>query len=206
MANVPVKNKRLETIKGIVNSPSKQVEYILAGVTFLFSILLIIFVIYPTVSAVFSIQGEIKEKQAMSDSLDTKVTALAALDKEYNEKKDDFNDLSLLFPTSGNFSLFLSNIDAVVLNNNFVLNSVSFSEYDNELYNISTSVLKPWSVRLSVTGRSSYLINLLNALEDMPMYPVIESISYSDQTDDTGNTRYSIALRIYHIETTKFYD
>jgi hypothetical protein len=59
---------------------------------------------------------------------------------------------------------------------------------------------------MSVSGKKVYLITLLKDLEAMPMYPVIENVSYNSDVDEDGNTSYSLALRIYHIENAKFYE
>lgn len=199
-------SKRTDILKLVRDLPSKQVERVFVGLTYVFSVLLIVFAVIPTVQTVLNINDEIKEKERISKALDAKVTALSSLDDQYNERSDDFKDLSLLFPSNGNFSLFLSNIDAVVSRNNFVLDSIGFSEYERDTYNVKASILKPWSVRLSVSGKKVYFITLLKDLEAMPMYPVIESVSYGSELDDNGNTRYSVALRIYHVENPKFYD
>lgn len=200
-------SKRLETVNLIKNSPSKQMENIFVGLTYVVAILLLVFAVIPTVSTILQINKEIQEKERTQKALEEKLVALSSLDEEYNARLTEFQNLSLIFPSTGNFSLFLSNIDAVVARNNFVLNSISFSEYDKSTYDINTISLKPWSVRMTVSGKKVYLITLLRGLEDMPMYPVVESVSYGDDVDDDGNTRYSITLRIYHIpENPKFYD
>lgn len=200
-------SRRFELANIIKKAPSRQVDNVFIGLTYVIAVLLLVFAIIPTISAIFQVDKEIKEKEVTKQALENKLSALSALDIEYNDKASEFKDLSLLFPSTGNFSLFLSNIDAVIARNNFVLNSISFSEYDRDTYNISTLSLKPWSVRMAVSGKKVYLITLLRDLEAMPMYPVIESLSYSEDVDENGNTRYSLALRIYHIpDNPKFYN
>jgi hypothetical protein len=39
----------------------------------------------------------------------------------------------------------------------------------------------------------------------MPMYPVIDRLSYSEDENDDGSKNFSIMMRIYHIENNKFY-
>lgn len=199
-------SKRLELVKLIKEAPSKQVENVFVGLTYIFAVLLLIFAIIPTINTIFQINKEIQEKQTVYKALENKIIALSSLDGQYNENLDKFKDLTLLYPTSGNFSLFLSNIDAVISRNNFVLDAISFSEYDRDTFQIKTSVVKPWSVRIVVSGKKVYLVTLLRDLEAMPMFPVIESLAYGTDIDDEGNTKYSITLRIYHVENPKFYE
>ena len=199
-------SKRLEIANLIKKAPSKQIDSVFMGLTYLFAVLLIVFAIVPTVNTISGINKEIKEKERVNESLEEKISALASLDGQYLENADAFKDLSLLFPASGNFSLFLSNIDAVVTRNNFILESISFSKYERDTFTTKTTVLKPWSVRMSVSGKKVYLITLLRDLEAMPMFPVLETVSYGSEVDDDGNTRYSLSLRIYHVENAKFYE
>ncbi len=199
-------SKRLEVVQLIKNAPSKQIENVFTGMTYILGILLLVFAVIPTVKTISTVNSEIEEKERISLALENKIVALAALDDQYNENVESFRDLTLLFPASGNFSLFLSNIDAVVSRNNFILDSINFSEYDRDFFDLKTLVLKPWSVRMSVSGKKVYLVNFLKELESMPMYPVVESVSYGSEVDDAGNTKYSILLRIYHVDNDKFYE
>jgi hypothetical protein len=150
------------------------------------------------------INSEIKEKQRIYDALDKKIKAMVSLDEQYTEFNQELDSLQLIYPTSGNFSLFLSNIEAVVSRNGFALKGLSFTEYDSDLYDISTKVLSPWAVQVSVVGPSNNLDNLFDDLEAMPMYPVIDRLSYG-QNDEEGLKSYSLSMRIYHIENNKFY-
>jgi hypothetical protein len=99
----------------------------------------------------------------------------------------------------------MSNIEAVVSRNGFSLRGLSFSDYDADLYDLTSTVLSPWSVLISVSGPESNLDNLFDDLQAMPMYPVIDRLSYSEDENDDGSKNFSIMMRIYHIENNKFY-
>jgi Tfp pilus assembly protein PilO len=203
MANTS-ERKQLKYIKFLTDSPTEKTMYALFGFTVLVAILLIAFAIRPTFLTISRINGEIKEKKRISQALENKIDAMVALDAQYAEFGEDLDSLQLIFPTSGNFSLFLSNIDAVVSRNSFVLRGVSFSEYDLDLYDVNSAVLAPWSVQISVIGPESNIDNLFTDLEAMPMYPVIDRFSYGE-AEDSGMKSFSMSMRIYHIENNKFY-
>jgi len=137
--------------------------------------------------------------------LEKKIDTLSELDKQYATSKKQFDNLELIFPADGNFSLFMSNIDAITARNGFALMSVNFDNYKGDSFTIGTRVLVPKAVRLSIRGKDSNLINLLRDLEALPMYPVIESVSFSTQTDKDGLSSFSLNLRIYNIENYNFY-
>ena len=195
-----------EYIKIIKESPEKKRSYIFFGFSVFVMIILIVFAIRPTILTITRINKEIKEKSTVDSLLDTKINTLTMLDREYATSRKDLNNLELIFPADGNFSLFMSNIDAIVARNGFSLTSINFDKYKGESFNVGTKVLVPKAARLSIKGKSSNLINLLKDLEALPMYPVVETVSYSTQEDRDGLNSFSISLRIYDIENDKFFE
>ncbi len=195
-----------EYIKLIKESPEKKKSYIFLGATVIVVIALVIFAIRPTILTISAINKEIKEKERLDDTLGQKITVLTSLDKEYADNKESFDNLELIFPDDGNYSLLLSNIESVVSRNGFSLVGINFDEYKSENYDISSKILMPWTMRVNVKGRVINLINLLKEIEALPMYPVVETVSYTSQVDKSGLTSFSMFVRVYHIENNKFYD
>lgn len=193
----------LVTIK---EADEKRNSYITIIFTLLIIVLLIVFAIRPTITTIVKIKNDIKEKENITKKLDQRIKTITALDKEYELAKDKFDSLKFVCPASGKHVLFISNIDSIVARNGFSLRSINFDSYDMDSYNISPTVLKPGLVSLSVSGDSYNFINLLKDLESLPMYAVIERVSFgrSKGSDNTINS-YSITLRIYHVEETNFY-
>ena len=192
-------------LKVVREISEKKISYIFTGITVAVAIVLIVGAIRPTVITITRINTEISEKETTEKALIEKINALTELDTQYIGLKDDFEDISLVFPTDGDFSLFMANIDAISSRNGFVLVGLSFAEYkeDNP---VATGVLEPWSVRLTIEGKKNDLVNFLKDLESLPMYPVIESVAYSDDGENEEVNSFSIHMRIYHIPIGNFYD
>jgi hypothetical protein len=204
-----MKEKNINTaeyIKLIKESPEKRRSYAFFAFSIFAVIVLVAFAIRPTILTITRINKEIKEKTVINNLLGTKIETLTVLDREYQEYQEEFNNLSLIFPEQGNFSLFMANIDGVISRNGFSLVSISFDKYKGDNYNLSTKVLTPKSVRLSIRGKDSNLISLLRDLESLPMYPVVENVSFSTQKDKDGLNSFSINLRIYNVEKDNFFN
>lgn len=195
----------VEYIKIVKESPEKNRSYIYLGTTIVISVFLIVFALRPTITVITRINKEIKEKTALSKSLESKIQTLSTLEQQYAESKKDLNNLELIFPADGNFSLLMSNIDSVVSRNGFALSSINFDDYKGELFASSTNVLLPKTIRMGLKGREVNLVNLLRDMEALPMYPVVETVSFSTQKDSDGLVSFSISLRVYDIENDKFY-
>ncbi len=203
-----MKEKNINTteyIKIIKESPEKKKSYIFFGFSVFVMIILIAFAIRPTILTITRINKEIKEKSTVNSLLKKKIETLSELDKQYATERKNFDNLELIFPADGNFSLFMSNIDAVAARNGFALMAVNFDNYKGDSFNVATKVLVPKAVRLSIKGKDSNLINLLRDLEALPMYPVVESVSFSTQRDKDNLNSFSLNLRIYNIENNNFY-
>ncbi len=195
-----------EYVKLVKESPERKKGYIFAGITLAVSILLIVFAVRPTLLTISNINAEIKEETRLDTLLDAKIETLSKLDKQYTEMEANLSHLRLIYPDNKDFSLFMANSTGMLSKNGFTLTGISFDNYGEDNFDLVTKVLVPWSVRLNVKGKPSNLVNLLKDLEALPMYPVIESLSYSSQKDENGLTSYSINLRIYEIENNNFYD
>ena len=204
-----MEKKRLNTeeyIKLVKESPEKKRGYIFAGITLLVSLVLIIFAIRPTIITITQISASIKEKNRLNTALDAKISTLSALDKQFEEVGTDLADLKLIYPADGNFSLLLANMSPILSRNGFALLGINFDKYGDKNVTFTSKVLAPWSVKISAKGKTANIVNLLKDLEALPMYPVIESFSYSDQKDKDGLTSFGINMRIYRIDNTNFYE
>ncbi len=196
----------VEYIKMIKEGPEKKRSYTFFAFTIVATILLIVFAIKPTITTILRINREIKQKEYINQQLTSKISTLSSLQSKYLERKQDFRTLSLVFPADGNFSLLLSNIDSIVSRNGFVLSSVTFDEYEGNKAG-SSNVLSPKSMRINVKGKRTNIINLLKEFEALPMYPIIDFVSFSSNEDEEGLVSFSIGLRIYDIEkNNKFYE
>jgi hypothetical protein len=164
-----------------------------------------VFAIRPTITTITRINKEIKEKTRTNDLLEKKIDTLSELDKDYKEHRQKFDDLELIFPVGENQSLFLANIEPIVARNGYSLSSVRFDSYKGD-YLLNTRVLVPQTISVSIRGRQANIIGLLRDLESLPMYPVVEALSYSSQEGVDGLSSFTVTLRVYTIENDKFYN
>lgn len=192
-------------IATIREGKEKTASYVTVGFTLLIVILLAVFAIRPTVTTIMRINKEIKEKESITSLLGRRIQTLSTLNGEYEKSKEKFDMLTLVFPVSERHVLFVSNIDSVIARNGFNLSSISFDRYDGNDYNLSTSVLRPTMIRLSVSGQYSNFINLLKDLESLPMYPVVESVNFANVRGDTNVLSFALSLRVYNIQDNNFY-
>ncbi len=194
--------RALDFVK-IINGDTKTKTYSFAAFTLLVTIVLLIGAIRPTVLTITKINGEIQSKTLINQQLETKIKNLGDLNNQYLGITDDVKNLPLVFPTQGNFSLLMSNVDSIATASGFNLSSISFSSSDK--LKTKTLVLKPWDARLTVIGSRANIIKLLSALEAMPMYPTITQVSFASNKDISGQTAFNINMSVYKIDDINFY-
>lgn len=188
----------------MINSSNKNKVYAFSIFTLAVILILLLGAIQPTLVTISNINKEIKEKERIDGQLEEKITTLTGLGLQYADIKDAAENLPLIFPVEGNFSLLMSNLEQISLENGFALSSINFSKGD-ELRVLSLGVLEPWSVTLNVSGQKGNLIELLEAYEKMPMYPVVSQVSYTNKVND-GRTAFSIKLTVFQIEENQFFE
>lgn len=187
----------------VLNTSIQSKTYTFAAFTIIVVIVLIMGAIRPTVLKITQINKEIKSKRIVNQQLDSKLNALTSLTNQYGTSIESFRTLPLLFPAQGNYSYIMSNIEEIAKRNGFALSSISFAALERTT--VGTKALKPWGVRISVKGSRANFIKFLSDLEKMPIYPRLNRVSFSNNTDDNGQTSYSIELMIFRIEEPNFY-
>ena len=197
--------KSVGLLTTIRESAEKRNSYASFAVSLLVSIVLIVFAVRPTVSTIIQIRLAVKEKTRVNKQIQARMDAISKLDAQIQEESEKFDALKMVFPAEREYVLLLANIDSVISRNGFTLTSIGFDSYDKEGYKLKTSTLSPSSLKLNVSGRHSGFINLLKDLESLPMFPVVENISFSSQKDDSSNSAFSLSLRVYSIEQANFY-
>lgn len=202
MDNKGFKQDAVDIIKGKKNEMYGFLVFTLAVIVILGA-----FAVRPMVETVLKINTEIKTRRTTNTQLDTKIKNLTALGKEYEKIKGGIDDLSLIFPSTGDFSLLTANLEELCKKNDFKLLSIGFSESNEDGVNaVKLNELKDWSANLVVKGKRSGIIKLLQDMEAMPMYPSIERLSYRNEPDEDGLITFSFSIKVYYIDKADFFN
>jgi len=202
MKTLVSKEKLIEVIRDTKKDTVGFLVFSLIMVT-----ILLVGAVRPTVSTIFRIIAEIAEKESVVIQLDEKILALSSLQREYNETvRSQVNDLSLIFPAKGDLSLIMANFEKVCEKYSFELTNITFDAVDMQMMDDQNfEVLAPTTVVLSLTGFKADIIKLLRAIEALPMYPVVETVSYSGTDTDDGTTGVTVRVKIYKVNDPTFY-
>lgn len=188
----------------IINKKKKEVAIFII-ITLIVLIVLITFPVRMMTVKVMQINNEIEGKRRIKEQLDEKIENLTQLNTEYQELREDLKDLPLIFPNQGDYSLFTTNLDEIAKANNFRLASVNFSEERTRRQDVPFETLNFWDANISVAGRRTDLIHLLEDIEKMPMLPTVNRVSFRNETDDDDLLNFTITVRIYGVNMQGVY-
>jgi Tfp pilus assembly protein PilO len=190
----------------IINKKKKEAILFII-ITLVVLVVLVAFPVRLMALSVIKINHEIEGKRRIKERLDKKITDLTLLNTEYQDVKDNLKDFPLLFPTQGDFSLFVANIEEICKSNYFRLESVNVSQQRGGIKTQGTSyeVLNVWDVNVTVVGKRSDLVSLLESFESMPMYPTVVSLTFQNEVDANGFLKFSISMQIYGINKAGIY-
>ena len=188
-------------------SKKKKEATLFIVITLVVLIVLIAFPIRLMAISVININKEVEGKRRIRENLDTKITNLTQLNTQYQEIRENLVDFPLVFPSQGDYSLFVANLEEVCKANYFRLESVSVSAQkgSSETEVKKFEVLNVWEARISVVGRRSDIVDLLEKIEAMPMYPSVINFSYINEIDDDGFLKFSILLKLYGVNKQGIY-
>jgi len=198
------KISRGDMIQIVQNSKQKSIW---SGIfTLVALIVLLAGAVGPTIATITRIVTEVEQKKVINRQLNEKISAMTSLKQQYNNTvKDILEDVSLVYPDRGDFSLILVNIEEICKMNGFSLSSISFDSPDLLDTEMTLTAIAPWNVSLVVVGDRSNLVPLLSDLESMPSYSVIDGLSFGRSANESSEASFTIILRIYKIIDPNFY-
>lgn len=188
----------------VIQSKRKQV-YGFGAFTVLVLVVLLVGAIRPSISTILRLNQEIKQKKIVLQQLIDKVNTINALKIQYDQFQSTAEDLRLVYPSTGDFSLFMANIEQLSKKYDYNLTSISFNDSDNP-EDAGTSVLIPMNSVITIRGTDENLIPFIKAIEGMPMYPVVDKVSYNNQPTPEGDINFTISIVIYKIDDPLFYE
>jgi Tfp pilus assembly protein PilO len=190
----------------IINQKKKEVG-IFISITLVVLIILILFPIRLMALSVIKINNEIEGKRKIKEQLDNKIRNFSQLNVEYQEIRDDLKDFSLIFPNEGDYSLFVANLEEICKANYFRLESVNVTSArsSRQVGENPFDSLNIWTTNISVLGRRSDLLRLLEDIEAMPMHPTVSVVSYKNELNNDGFLSFSISIKMYGVNKPGIY-
>jgi Tfp pilus assembly protein PilO len=155
----------------------------------------------PTVITIIQTNRKFAEKEAALTKLEKQNTNLTNLLKDRLEQKDKLQALDYYFPSDGDYSLFVTNLNQIAKRYKLSMDSVSFSaSYFRQVEKITAlqfPEMTPQTFLVTLTGDASKLSAFLTYVESMPFLPKVLSVGYSPHKTDATKTTMSITLLLY---------
>lgn len=128
-------------------------KYLEIGATFTLIIIFLFFAIMPTMTAIFSLLGEIKAKKVYIEKVDAKIINIIKAQKTYGEIQDQYSLVEDTFPMQPKFYNGATNLATIFKDSSLKINNLNLSLTDSK--EINEKFLDSYQVNIS--GEGDYL-------------------------------------------------
>ena len=174
-------------------------KIIIALICLAAGVALIVWVIKPIWASTEELRNEIRLKTDEVVKIEVLLTKQDELKQKYFDSKDDIDRILLALPEGNDVSYDLSQIDAVVKRNGLLLESINFSEGDEDS---DTKKIGPLttSVDMDLSGSYEAFKGLLRDMESSLRIIEVSSIgiSPSKESEESNLFNFSLNINVYH--------
>lgn len=195
MAVVPYK----DTVQRLLKNPMQK-TFTFLGVTLIVVLVFLMGAIRPTVSTISSLRAEIRTRESVNEKMQAKINAIQELQSEYDSRKEDLSAIEVFFPVDADYSLLLASLERIAAKYGYELDNVQISIAESSVIRRSDYPdMESVDLRVSVSGRSTNLVEFISHLEELPVIPNIRRVGFTPEEgeDDTSWVRVSVDMYIY---------
>jgi len=173
--------------------------------TFVLLVILLIGSFRPTVKTISEARRKVDNRERALRKLTEHNAALTSLKEQQLKLDTELSALNYYFPSDGDFSLFITNLNEMALENNLILEAISFSNsYNDRIENIASlqyEEMTPVTFQIALRGAPEDLSTFLAFAENTPFLPKVLSISYSPNRVLSQETSLSVTLLVYKMNS-----
>ncbi|MEA3357122.1 MAG: hypothetical protein U9Q67_01690 [Patescibacteria group bacterium] len=195
MAVVPYEN----TMKQFLMSPMKK-AYTFVGVTLFFILVFLLGAIRPTFQTISELKGEIRQRESVETVLQTKINDLQEIQSVYNSIEDDLDFIDIFFPADTDYSLLMASLERITGSYGYDMVSLGIGVDDDARPDeCPFDAMEPVEIRITMVGRMTNLVAILEHLEGLPVVPEITGVTLapSDKLDDSSLLDINISMLAY---------
>lgn len=200
MNNTPKKlsyRSYMDSVRHLYDMPVAQ-----ASTTLILTILTIVFfglaAIRPSLGIITTLQAEIREKREIDSQLSTKVSSLLSIQDEYRRNSEVLSVFDQALPDNQDLERLILSVEYLASRNQVQLlglrtsNLTVYSSTDEHLGDGED--FPAFSIDTNVGGSYGDLLELLDQLQNLDRYMVIERVSFN-QPGDEANFDLNMSFR-----------
>lgn len=174
----------------LVNFYVKYKLFIFPILVALSSLFLIIFVIYPQISAYLAGHTSLSEEIAKSQALEVKAKELSDLDEA--NLKDNLHVLIAALPDDKDYVSLIGTIQGLISKDGFSLVSLVFGSGGD------SSAKQSYNIKLELVGSKSNLDRLLSDMEHAPRVMKIGTFEINSPKNSSDLVNINLSLNVYY--------
>lgn len=168
----------------------KNSRVIELSITFILISFFLFFAIRPTFFTISTLVGDINSKKELSSKMKSKIDQIISAQDNFANIQEKYFLVEEALPTSQNFIEALKMVDTVTVNNNVMLEKISFAESDKDFF----------STKISTISSFSSILDIINKLSKSRRVIDIPQITFSQDKDSqaAGKVGFILPIDIFY--------
>lgn len=191
-----IEAKKTQPIQtGTAIDKEKLATYVYLVFSFLTISLFGIFAILPAFSTISNLNKQYDDNKKVADALETKLSALVSLDREYESLERDLPYIYNAVPSSSEIPTFVRQVETIAQNSGTNLESLAAGTVEYFPLQSNTSDLFSYTFSLEASGSEQEVNQFINDIISFNRVVSIDRITTGKSSDDSFNT--SIGGKVY---------
>lgn len=184
----------------------KFLKYLEISGTFTLVAILLFFAIMPTMTAIFSLIGEIKSKETFIEKVNFKIANIIKAQDAYSQVQEKYYLIEDSFPFLAQYYNGTSNLATILRDSSLNINQISLNL--NEDPTKGSQPIKSYQIDIGGEGQYSSIIEMLKKTLNNRRMIDIKDIQFrqanSDETNQTGsnNIKINFSSDLYFLPTS----
>lgn len=170
----------------------KFLNYLEISATFTLIVVFLIFAVFPTITTISKLLGDIKTKQATIVQMDTKINNILKAQDAYANVQEKYDLIESSFPSSPNYYKGASSLASSFANNSIKLTNLSFDIENNDNSDQKTKD-KTYIVDINGSGQYSDILKMVKQFLNNRRLVDLNKIQIS-KSNNSNNAGLSVSL------------
>jgi len=172
----------------------KFISYLEISATFLLIIIFLVFAVFPTITTISKLLGDIKTKEATITQMNTKINNVLTAQENYANVQDKYSLIESSFPSNPSYYQSASSLSSSLTDNSIKVVRLSFDiNNDPNLILKNTSKDKTYSLSINGAGQYSDILKMVKQFLNNRRLIDLNKIQIS-KSNDANNPNLNVNL------------
>lgn len=182
----------------------KFLSYLEISATFLLIIVFLIFAVFPTITTISKLLGDIKTKEATIVKMNTKISNVLQAQESFANVQDKYDLIESSFPSNPNYYKSASSLSSSLKDNSVKITRLSFDiDSDTTLNKKNLNKDKTYVLSLNGAGQYSDILKMVKQFLNNRRLVDLTKIQISKNDTDNSNLNVNLISDLHYLPIEK---